>query len=108
VTAQDWSSCADDLDRLRRGARNASDAAEQAKYAAEQAEYAREELENCLMFPDVYDLLEDGCQSYRWDYESARSDYESAYSEYESARSNVESELDTVGRRIRNVNGSCY
>lgn len=84
--ATDWNSCADDLDRLRRATRDASD-------AAQQVESEKDELENCLHYPDIYDLMEDGCQSSRWD--------------YNSARSNLESELNTVESRIRSVQWSC-
>ena len=98
--AADWSSCADDLDRLRRAVRDASDAAEEAESARQEFESKKEELENCIHFPDIYDLMQDKCQSLRWDYESARSNYESALN-------NLEDELDTVARRIRSVEWSC-
>jgi len=98
--AEDWSSCADDLDRLRRAARDAADAAEQAESARQEFESKKEELENCLSYPDIYDLMQDNCQSIRWDYESTRDDYESALS-------TLESELDTVLRRFRSLEWSC-
>lgn len=44
-------------------------------------------------FPDIHDLLRNGCQSQRSDYESARD-------EYESAKGNLESELDSVDSAI--------
>lgn len=98
--ANDWSSCADDLDRLRRASRDASDAAESAESARQEFEDKKEELENCINYPDIYDLMQDQCQSLRWDYESAKSDYESALS-------NLESELSTVESRVRSVEWSC-
>ena len=84
--AADWDSCADDLDRLRRAARDAADVANEVKSKAD-------ELENCKRNPEVYDLMGDQCRS-------------KAY-EYRSALSNLESELNTVNSRIRSANSSC-
>lgn len=82
----DWSGCASDLDTLSRAARNA-------EYAAQELENANYDLENCLSYPDLYDLLDDECSSRRWDVQAA-----------EDALS---SELWTVGRKIRSVQWSC-
>ena len=98
--AEDWSSCADDLDRLRRGARDAADAAEQAENARQEFESKKDDLQNCIDFPDTYDLMQDNCQSAKWDYESAKSNYRSALN-------NLEMELDTVIRRFRSIGSSC-
>ena len=98
--ADDWSSCADDLDRLRRASRDASEAAERAESAKQEFEDKKEELQNCINYPDIYDLMQDQCQSLRWDYDSSKSDYESALYD-------LESELSTVESRIRSVEWSC-
>ena len=100
VLAADWSSCHDDLDTLRRRASDASDAAEQVAQAADELDTKRREWEDCRTFPGVYDLLGDGCQSQRLDYESARD-------EYESAKSTLESNLDDVDSAQRSVSVSC-
>lgn len=84
--AVEWSICADDLDSLRRGARDASDAAQNLASKSD-------ELQNCLKYPDTYDLTGDKCQSLQWD--------------YDSALSNLESELSTVNRRLHSVQASC-
>src|SRR5580698_6526507 len=65
----DYSGCHDDLDRLRKGASEASDAAEHAKTA-------RDDLDECREYPDTYDLMRDGCRSLRSDYESSITDLE--------------------------------
>jgi hypothetical protein len=98
--AADWSSCADELDRLRRAARDASDAAQQVESAKEELESNKDELENCINYPQMYDLMRDRCQSKRWDYDSALSNYKSQLS-------NLENELNTVESRIRSVQWSC-
>ena len=85
-SAADWGSCADDLDRLRRAARDAADKANDVKSKSE-------EFENCKRYPDVYDLLGDRCRS--------------KASDYQSALSELESELGTVDSRIRSVRSSC-
>ena len=82
----DWSSCQDDLDRARRSARDASD------YASE-VESKHNELQDCVNYPDTYDLLQDGCRHYRTD--------------YEDAKTNLTSELDTLNNRLRDVQYSC-
>ena len=84
--SRDWSSCEYELDRVQRAARDAS-------YAASDVQSKADELESCVDYPDTYDLLGDGCRSYR--------------SEYESAVSNLESELGTLNRRLRSVQYSC-
>lgn len=77
-----WEDCASELDRLRRAARDASS-------AAEDAATAREEYVSCQQNRDP----NDDCDSQR--------------SSYESAVSMAESELDTIARRIRSVVASC-
>lgn len=84
--AADWDSCADDLDRLRRAARDATEVAERVKSAAE-------DLENCRRDPRFYDTPGDRCSS--------------KSSDYESEASTLSSELDTVSRRVRDVGYSC-
>lgn len=84
--AADWDSCADDLDRLRRAARDATDVAERVKSAAA-------DLENCRREPRFYDSYGDRCSS--------------KSSDYESEVSTLSSELDTVSRRVRDVSYSC-
>lgn len=98
--ATDWDDCSSELDRLRRASRNAADEAEEAESAKNEYESKKDELESCLNYPDIYDLLDDNCESIRWDYDSALSNYQSEVSD-------LESELDTVGRRIRSVQSSC-
>ena len=79
-------SCHDDLDRLRRTASDASDAAEDAKSKSD-------EFEDCRREPDVHDLLGDGCRSRRSDYQSALSD--------------LESKMDDLDSRLDSVQSSC-
>ena len=81
--AADWNSCADDLDRLRRAARDASDKANEVKSKFD-------ELESCKQYPDE-DFTE--CRS-------KTSDYKGTIDE-------LESELSTVNGRVRSVHLSC-
>jgi hypothetical protein len=62
--AADLPSCASNLSDLE-------DEASQAHNSAEEAESECEEYENCRSFPDVYDLLEDGCASSKLECHSA-------------------------------------
>lgn len=112
--ADDWGSCANDLDSLRRAASYASDAAQSAESAKTEYENKKEEVEdkkrdlkNCLNLPHVYDYLGDRCDSRRREYNNAVDDFNSAKSDYQSALSNLESELSTVGSKMRWVEAAC-
>ncbi|MBI4826586.1 MAG: hypothetical protein HY807_09240 [Nitrospirae bacterium] len=114
IWAEDWGSCASELDSLRRAASYASDAAQSAESAKNEYEDKKEEVEDkkndlrsCLDFPDIYDLYGDRCESQRREYNDAVDDYNSAKSDYQSALSILESELSTVGSKIRWVESSC-
>ena len=56
ATAIDWDSCADELDRVRGTARDASD-------NAQEVHSKKEELENCLNYPRSYDYSHDRRES---------------------------------------------
>jgi hypothetical protein len=83
---QDWDSCHHDLDRSRRAASDASD-------AADEVNSKKKEFEECQNDRDTYDLSGDGCQSRRSDYRSAISDYQS--------------KMDDLDVRLRDVQSSC-
>jgi hypothetical protein len=82
----DLDSCHDDLDRLRRTASDASD-------AAEDAHTKSDEVEDCRRDPQLHDLLGDGCSSRR--------------SAYQSALSDLESKMDDLDSRLHSVQSSC-
>jgi hypothetical protein len=82
----DWSSCGDELDRLRRAARDAAE-------KANEIDAKEDEYESCRNDLETFDLLGDGCRSARHF--------------YESAIANFQTELDTVERRMRAVASSC-
>lgn len=100
VLAQDWSSCASELDYLRRRASDASSASEDANSYKSRFERAKEDYEQCKRFPQVYDLLRDQCQSKRFDADSALDSYKSQLSD-------LASKLDDVDRKVRSVRDSC-
>ncbi len=85
-TSADWDSCHDELDRMRKIAAEASD-------AAENAHSQQDDYEECKRFPEIHDLWHDGCRSKRRDYESAASD--------------AESKLDDLDTRLSRVQESC-
>jgi hypothetical protein len=84
--ASDWDSCADDLDRLRRAARDATDIAARVKSVSD-------DLESCRQSPKTNDPYRDRCSSLGRD--------------FEGEVSMLNSELDTVSRRVRDVSHSC-
>ena len=82
----DLDSCQDDLETLGKRASDASEAAESAKDKLN-------DLSECRENPDLYDLLRDGCQSLRSDYESAIGD--------------LADSMDDVDTSLRSVQSSC-
>lgn len=86
TAAADWSACADDLDRLRRAARDAADRANEVKAKAD-------DFENCKRYPDMYDLMRDRCRSKAHDYQGVLRDFEG--------------ELGTLDKRVRASRSSC-
>jgi DNA repair exonuclease SbcCD ATPase subunit len=96
----DWSSCQDDLDRLRRRASDASDKASEVESASSDLQSKKDEYEQCRSYPRIYDIYRDRCRSLADEYETARSNFESEKSDLESA-------LDDVDSALRSVSGSC-
>jgi hypothetical protein len=109
VAAQDWSSCASDLDSLRSRSSDGSSAAEEANSAKERVDSARDQLQQCVRYPQMYDLLRDGCRSKRSDYRAADDSYKSALSSLENALGDVDSKVRAVsmscGVELRRVSG---
>lgn len=85
--AVDWSSCASDLERVKRAARNAEDQATEANSRAEELESCRRRASYEAAYSD------DGCRS--------------AVSAYQSAAQLASLELDTLSSRIRTASLSC-
>ncbi len=100
IFADDWSSCADALNALSLASKDASEAAEETESAKHEFEDAKDELENCITYPDIYDFMDDQCQSLKWEYNYSKNDYNSALS-------HLSSELYTVDSRIRSVESCC-
>jgi hypothetical protein len=100
VLALDWSTCASDLDRLRRAANDASSAASDVDSNQRRFNSAKENLERCLRYPQIYDLMRDQCQSKRFESETALADLRTRI----STLRNWMSELDS---RARSVSSSC-
>lgn len=98
--AQDWSSCASDLDDLRRRADDASTSAQDADQKQRRFKYAEDELRQCRQFPQVYDLLRDGCQTKRYELDSTSSSYRSSLN-------SLRSSLDDVDSKVRSAASSC-
>lgn len=84
--AADLSSCADDLDRLRKASRDASDQASTARSK-------QSDLEDCRNDRDGAEYKNDRCRD--------------KASDFESAMSSLRSEMDTVDGRIRSARTSC-
>ena len=75
--AQDPSSCASALEDLSSEAEEAKVEADDAEQECEQSESDCDEYRSCRAFPDIYDLLGDGCLSNRMDCEMSKQTCES-------------------------------
>jgi hypothetical protein len=93
ASASDWSSCQDDLDRLRRGAEHAAYTADRVRSKEDDLEKAQQNLRSC--------------RTRSTDCWSEQSRYRSVLSDFESAKIALESDLDIVSSRIRSVESSC-
>jgi DNA repair exonuclease SbcCD ATPase subunit len=98
--AQDWSSCQHDLDRVKRIAQDASDAAEELESLENELRDKKTELQNCFSEPRIYDIYRDRCQSQRAEYEDARQDFS-----HKKAR--LQDELNALESRLRSIQLSC-
>lgn len=96
----DFVTCAGELDRLRRKARDAESVAQVAASADQQFAAKQEDFYRCRRNPKLYDLLNGDCSR------QAR-DARIAASELDSATTNLQSSLDEVDRAIKGVAGSC-
>jgi hypothetical protein len=99
--AVDFQDCASELREVETAASSAADAADAAGDAKDQLDQARDELKQCLDYPDVYDLLEDGCSSQRSDFDLARDEYNSAVDEYNDAAS-------TFAATVKRLQFACH
>ena len=87
MSATSWDSCQDDLDRMKKTAAEASD-------AAGDAHRKMEDYEECRNDPETYDLLRDDCRSLKSDYESAVGEVENTMEELDSRLRDVQSSCD--------------
>jgi hypothetical protein len=96
----DFDMCGDDLDELSTKASSAADAARAVSEAKDELDDAKQEYRNCVQFPDIYDLMEDGCQSRRFDYQMALDTYNSAIDEFNT-------EMRGVVASFKGLRASC-
>lgn len=83
---QDWESCGFDLQSLAETASNAS-------FVASEVQFVWDRYERCTRFPDTFDLFEDGCASYR--------------RQFEGEEQSLDSELFALNLQTRSVQASC-
>jgi len=100
VSAADWSSCESDLSRVSRQAREAENLASNMQNMEYELERKKSDYENCLMFPDLYDLLDDGCENDRYDYNRKVNEYNNGLSE-------MQGEMEALISRANNAISSC-
>ena len=98
--ATDWSSCEYELDRSKRAARDSADIASDLEYLQSDLNSLKDEYESCMRFPDLYDLLDTGC-------ESQRSEYNDKVDEYNDRISDLESELSSFVSRVKGALSDC-
>jgi hypothetical protein len=98
--AENWSSCESDLSRVSRQARNAESEASDMQNLEYELDRKKSDYEDCLMFPDTFDLMDDGCENYRYDYNRKVNEYNNGLSE-------IQGEMETLIRRANTAISSC-
>lgn len=84
--SQDWSSCEYDLSRLERTADYARD-------IAMELESLKSDYEDCIQYPDIYDFMNDNCESNGADYNYKLSE--------------LDNEMNELMRRVKGSISSC-
>lgn len=112
--AEEWNSCADELDNLRNAVSEASNAAKNAEDARKEFEDIKSELkdekdklDNCVDYPISHDPHNDNCETLKSEYNNAVDDYFSLRDEYQSALDALESRLSDVQDKMSGVESSC-
>ena len=98
--AQNLSQCSGDLEQLGREARQASSEARKAANAQSSFDQAVAELGRCIDYPDIYDLLHDGCQG-------KKTQAKMAHQQLEAALSSLNGALTRLSASLQSVNLSC-
>ena len=98
--AADWSSCEYELDRAKKAARDSADIASDLESLESELSSLKDDYKSCIQFPDVYDLLDTGC-------ESQRSEYNDKVEEYNSRISDLNSELSSFVSRAKSALSDC-
>lgn len=100
IARADMRNCALDLTDVENAASEASTAADSVADAKDALDDAKDDYHTCRLYPDIYDLLEDGCSSQRQEYDSALDEYNDAVHEYNSA-------MDSLAQAIKGLRISC-
>lgn len=99
--AQSLSQCQWDLNQLAGKANQASVSASFAASEESNFENAVSDLKRCINYPDIYDLLRDGCSSKQRAAEDASRNLETALSSLQISLSGVNSALQAVSQSCR-------
>ena len=112
--ATDWPSCGYDFDEISQAASEQAYAAHEMALIKSELDYqevvvesARADLESCRDYPEVYDLLDDGCQSYYYEYQSAIEDYNYTVERYNSSLHLFELKLENLTSGLLATEYSC-
>ncbi len=86
--------------RTKRSERDAEDYASSLSSLEDELQSAKDEYENCIQFPDTFDLYGDQCESFRYDYNSKTD-------EYNSEIFNFNGEFNDLVKRVKNAISYC-
>jgi hypothetical protein len=99
-SSQNLSQCSWDLNQLSQTASQTGSLVNAASSAQDRYKRDFDELEMCIKFPDIYDLLNDGCQS-------KRNKALSSQRNFEHALSSLDLSFSSLNRSLRSVSQSC-
>lgn len=88
--------CRSSFEDISSEASELSSAADDAADARKKLDRAKEEYENCLRFPDTFDIYDDDCQTLRDEYNRAVRKYNNAVGEVQAAYEGVVHAVESV------------
>jgi transketolase len=112
--AEEWGSCADELDNLRNAvsealnaAKNTEDTRKKFKENMSKLKEKKDELDNCIDYPISHDPHHDNCETLKSEYNNAIDYYISSRYEYQTALDALESRLSDVQNKMSRVEYPC-
>jgi len=100
VEAVDWPECESELSSVMTVVRASQPVVSAMAPMEEELESLQEEYDNCVQYPEKYDLNKDGCEMLREEYNQKQDVYDTAYSDFNN-------QLDELNSSVSSLLGKC-